>query len=376
MRNLISFQIKYPLRNLSRNRKRGILTTSAFIGAIVISFALLQTNSSISGTFAGYFDDQINWDIKTEFHGFQDDTIIDLMIEDYAELSNIEPLFEMGVEPVNNPELSVKIRGLEPNSELIEIDLQKGRWFSNDTALEGIMSSYIAEPLEIEVGDSFEFWFLNQLVEINIVGICRDLDAHISCYMNLPALEQILGFTPINSALLEVRNLTDDELNNLILNLNREPTIQFAIEKSTYEEQMQQMVSSQTMIVTVMIALGLIISFLTIFVTGYISIIERDREIALLRVFGFNKKQIVGHIIIELGVLSMFAVGFGFLIGGEGLGRLLITIISEMFFELEVYRNIGDYLLVFGFSAICIGVSLYPGISLIRKQKLATSIQE
>ncbi|MHA1619552.1 MAG: ABC transporter permease, partial [Promethearchaeota archaeon] len=64
---LLPIQIKYPLRNISRNRKRGILITAAFIGAIAISFALIQTQTSITGTFNNYFDDQIHWDAQTRF---------------------------------------------------------------------------------------------------------------------------------------------------------------------------------------------------------------------------------------------------------------------------------------------------------------------
>ncbi|MHA1356438.1 MAG: ABC transporter permease, partial [Candidatus Heimdallarchaeota archaeon] len=45
-KSLLSISFKYPLRNISRNRARGVLITSAFIGAIAISFALIQTQTS------------------------------------------------------------------------------------------------------------------------------------------------------------------------------------------------------------------------------------------------------------------------------------------------------------------------------------------
>ncbi|MHA1672945.1 MAG: ABC transporter permease, partial [Promethearchaeota archaeon] len=88
---LLPIQIKYPLRNISRNRKRGILITAAFIGAIAISFALIQTQTSITGTFNNYFDDQIHWDAQTRFDFYKSETEIDLIFGEYDFIKDYEP---------------------------------------------------------------------------------------------------------------------------------------------------------------------------------------------------------------------------------------------------------------------------------------------
>jgi ABC-type antimicrobial peptide transport system permease subunit len=375
--DFIPFQLKYPLRNLSRNRRRGILTTLAFIGTITISFALLQTESSVDKTFENYFSNQIKWDMKTQFNNFQTEESVEMFGDNFSEISIIEPYLQLGGEPVSNPELSVQLRGLIPDSKLILIDLEEGELFSNETAPEGIIASYVAKPLNLQVGDEFEFYAAAQNFSITIVGICTDLDAHISLYMTLPAIEEILGYPLINGALIEIQTPIDsEELDDLILRINEENGVQYAILKSVYENRMKQMVDSQIVIVSVMVAVAFIISFITIFVIAFISVLERSREIALQRVFGFSKLQILGQILIELSLFVIIALLVGIFIGGESLGALISEIISEFFFEVETYRDISNYTIIIAFSIGCILLSTIPGINLLRTQNLAVSIDE
>ncbi len=372
-------QITYPLRNISRNRKRGILITCAFIGAIAISFALIQTQTSITGTFNNYFDDQIHWDVQTRFDSFKSDADIELIFEDYAFINSYEPYLDGDTEILDQPEYGLNIRGFIPNSALYSIDLKEGALFSNDTAQEGIISSYSAKPLGLEVGDYFEFMLLGAEFRIKIVGIARDLDIPNSCFMLLPAIEETVGFSAINGALIQLDNeesFDSADYENFLFELNENPKIQYAIEKETYENQMLQMINTQLFIVQVTIVLALMISFLIIFVTSFISIIERKREIALQRSFGFKKNQILVQIFIEMGILISLAVLFGIIVGGEGLGRLLQFFIGKFFFKLDFVYFWGDYVSIIGFATGCVLLSTFPGINMLRKQNLATAIIE
>jgi len=139
---------------------------------------------------------------------------------------------------------------------------------------------------------------------------------------------------------------------------------------------MVHMVNTQLFIVKVTIILALIISFLIIFVTAFVSIIERTREIALQRTFGFQKFQIFFQLILELGFLIFLAIIFGIALGGEGLGRMIQFFIGQFFFKLDAVYFWGDYLIILGFAAVCVILSTLPSIRMLRKQKLATAIIE
>ncbi|MHA1121772.1 MAG: ABC transporter permease [Candidatus Heimdallarchaeota archaeon] len=378
-KSLLPISLKYPLRNISRNRARGTLITCAFIGAIAISFALIQTQSSINGTFDNYFNDQIHWDVQTRFDSFKTEVEIESVFENYTFVKNYEPYIHGNAEIPDTPDFGLEIRGLQNNSSLFSLNLEEGTLFSNATAQEGIISSYSAKPLELEIGDYFNFSSFGAEFRIEIVGIVRDLDVPNSCFMLIPAIEETIGFSAINNAFLQLHNMdsmSSEALDSILLDLNENIGIQYAITKDTYEARMVHMVNTQLFIVKVTIILALIISFLIIFVTAFVSIIERTREIALQRTFGFQKGQIWFQIILELGFLITFAVLFGIAVGGEGLGRLIQYFISQFFFKLDSIYFWGDYLLIIGFAIGCVLISAAPSIRLLQKQKLASAIIE
>jgi ABC-type antimicrobial peptide transport system permease subunit len=158
--------------------------------------------------------------------------------------------------------------------------------------------------------------------------------------------------------------------------LNEDSEIRCAILKDSYEARMVHMVNTQLFIIKVTIVLALVISFLIIFVTAFVSIIERTREIALQRTFGFQKSQIFFQIVFEIGMLIVIAALFGIGVGGEGLGRMIQYFIGQFFFELDSAYFWGDYLMIIGFSIVCVFLSTLPSINILRKQKLATAIIE
>jgi len=355
------------------------LITSAFIGAIAISFALIQTQTSINSTFNNYFDDQIHWDVQTRFDSFKSEVEIQDIFDEYSFIKSYEFYLSGNAEIANQPEYSLDIRGLQPNSSLYTINLKEGSLFSNDTAQEGIISSYSAKPLGLHVGDYFEFKMLGTEFRIKIVGVARDLDIPNSCFMLLPAIEEKIGFPVKNGAFLQLtdRSTVDSSTyESFLFELNENSEIQYAVEKDTYEARMLHMVGTQLFIVQVTIVLALIISFLIIFVTAFVSIIERTREIALQRTFGFRKSQIVAQIFLEIGILITLAVIFGIVIGGEGLGRLIQYFIGKLFFKLDFVYHWTDYISIIGFTTVCALLATLPSINLLQKQKLATAIIE
>ena len=378
-KSLLSISFKYPIRNISRNRARGVLITMAFIGAIAISFALIQTQTSINGTFDNYFNDQIHWDIQTRFDSFKSMADIETMFENYSFIESYEPYLSGNADIPDRSDYGLEIRGLQPNSTLYSLNLEEGTTFTNATAQEGIISSYSAIPLGLEVGDHFNFSMLGAEFNIEIIGVIRDLDIPNSCFMLIPAINKTTGFSAIDNAFIKVDNmesLSTEEIDSILLELNEDSEIRYAITKDTYETRMIHMVNTQLFIVKVTIILALIISFLIIFVTGFVSIIERTREIALQRTFGFQKPQIWFQIILEMGFLIGLAVIFGLAVGGEGLGRLIQFFIGKFFFKLDAVYFWGDYLLIVGFAIGCVILSTLPIVQILRKQKLASAIIE
>lgn len=362
---------KYPIRNISRNKSRSILTFLAFAGSIMLSFSLIAAQSSVNSTKETYFSEQIQWDVKTVFRSsFTPTTFQNL--SNLPGIIDVEYYLETVVQSEDYLDNLVYLRGIETNSTMCKIDLQDGSPFTNSTSKEIIMSIYVAERIGLRVGDEFSFWFSGLEINTTIIGLSRDLELTVTIYMQLSALEDIMGYSPYNGMFL---NVVADELPSVIEQLNRHEDVAYAFKKDTFENRIQNLIKSQTIIVNVMVFLGFLTSFLAIFATTFISSIEREREYALLRVFGFSSAQILGQLLFEIFLLCTFAllIGLGL---GNGLAFYWNSILSSIFFTVDLYQNQLNYLISVGFAVISMLISIFPAFRLISKQVLAKAIEE
>ena len=362
---------KYPIRNLFRNKGRSIMTFFAYAGSVMLAFSLIVAQFSVFTTKDVYFSEQVGWDVKAVFNpGFNTTTFSTL--SNSSGIEEVELYLETLVQSENNLEGLVFLRGIEVNSSMVGIDLKEGNLFTNSTAREIIMSEYVAEQLGLEVGDPFNFRFYGQQINTTIVGLNRDLELTLSIYMQLEAMEEILGFSPHNAMLLKV-NPNDTESVIEEFNINQE--VSFALTKLKMAERINNILSSQTIIVNVMVTLGFMVSFLAIFATSFISSIEREREYALLRVFGYTSMEILVQLFIEIMILCVMSLILALTLGNF-LALYWNSIISSIFFTIDLYQSWLNYLIASGFAILAVSVSIIPAFQLIIRQNLAEQINE
>ena len=364
-------QFKVPLRNVSRSKMRSILTVLAFSGSIMLSFSLINTQTSLSATQDEYFT-KLTWDVQSVFNT-QDysDSIYEELRENEAIVTS-EPFLKLNVQFFEQVEQMTNLRGFMSNTTLNEIDIQEGCSFSEEIKDEVILSQYSADKLGYTVGDNCSFWLFDHQINVTIVGLSRTMDMPIAMYVQLETLEDIFGFMPINGMLVEVQ---DDELDDYMDDLNENPDVQFAIKKAKFVVQIRQVIASQTVIVNIMVVLGLVVSFLSIFSTTLIIVIEREREYALQRVFGFSTWQILTQIFLELMFLVVIALGLGYL-SGNYLSIYWKNLVARNFFSVDSYFIWTDYALLFIFALGASVFSLLPEYRSLQSQCLAEGIKE
>jgi ABC-type antimicrobial peptide transport system permease subunit len=224
----------------------------------------------------------------------------------------------------------------------------------------------------LDVGDTLSFTLLGYEINTTIVGLCRDLELVFSMYIQLSTLEDILGFSPHNGMLLKVDS---NEKSAVIEELNNHEEVAFALSKEKFETRIFNLFQTITIIVNVMVFLGFLVSFITIFATTFISSLEREREYALLRVFGYTSANILGQLLFEIFILCIFAMVIG-LTTGNLLSVYWNSIISSLFFTIDLYGAWKDYLFSGGFALMTIIISILPAFQLIIRQILAEQIKE
>jgi putative ABC transport system permease protein len=115
----------------------------------------------------------------------------------------------------------------------------------------------------------------------------------------------------------------------------------------------------------VVTAIAVIVGFLVIFQSMYTAVLERTREIGILKSLGSSKLQIVGVVLRETAVMAVAGVGLG--IAGTYLIRTVLLHSTTMHFEITGRWLIQGTLIAFGGALIG---ALYPAWMAARKDPI------
>lgn len=207
------------------------------------------------------------------------------------------------------------IRGMEPGGDiqrLLDANLRP-------VALppDGILlTDFLARLLDVRVGDHVVVEVLegNRPVrEATVAGLVKEYIG-VSGYMDLAALNRFMQEGPtLSGAYLSVDSA---QLQSLYEQLKGMPRIAGVAERMQEIRNFNR-VMNETMLFFTYVAtvFAVIIAFGVIYNSARIALAERGRELASLRVLGFTRAEI-GYILLgELGILTLFAIPLGLLLG-------------------------------------------------------------
>jgi putative ABC transport system permease protein len=184
----------------------------------------------------------------------------------------------------------------------------------------------------------------------------------VAAYMDLAALNRLARSGPaISGAYLMTDGRADGQLNLLLRKRSRVTAIlsherAIAVLMESYNRSIR--------IVTSILALSAgIIAFGVVYNSARISLSERDRELASLRVLGFTRAEAAYIMLGELALLTLAAIPVGLLIGAlasVGLGKLLETDL----YQLPVIISRGTY----GLAAVVVLVAALLSALIVRQR--------
>lgn len=180
-----------------------------------------------------------------------------------------------------------------------------------------LISEKLAEMLDVKPGD--------QLVmevqegrrpsrEVTVRGLITDY-AGLTAYMDIDALRRLMqeGRTVSGAHLSVDAGRWNDFLEAVktiprIANLGITSSLQQSFRKTTAE--------SITLIQSIYFTFSMIVAFGVVYNSARISLSERSRDLATLRVVGFTSREVAGVMIGELVMLTVLAIPLGLWIGG------------------------------------------------------------
>ena len=192
-----------------------------------------------------------------------------------------------------------------------------------------VLSNKLADLLDLRVGDSAEVDILEgarKHARLDVVAIAAE-HVGLSAYMNAPALAQLTGEP---GTLTAIQGMVDRSMQARLLQRLKEIPAVATI--STRDQAItalrETMAKSMTIVIDFYIGLGAIIAFGVVYNAARISLSERGREFASLRVLGFTRGEVTYILLGELALLIVAALPIGCVLGywlGWGMSRAMET---------------------------------------------------
>jgi putative ABC transport system permease protein len=386
MANIIPSRIlRGSIKNLTRNRTRSILTVIAFTLAITFSGSLVYTHQSIGHTIDRYYQDRVHFDLEvnTGFISSPQVTIDSLMTLDtnnngIPDITAIEPYIEYIISFTDQPERLAFLMSFARDTQMFEVTdntISEGSWFRRNSS-DIVISRYVAGTLGVKLGSQFSFTFLGFMVNGTVTGITNELMVSAAIMADINYLSYLANQTILANKLL-LKFEEGVNIQDIQDNLNKhDPNVVLALHKDFYKKRFSSLASSQTLIIYMMVTLGLIVGFVSVFTTLLIAIAEREKELGLLHVYGHTKSELIMQIIFEGIIIGILSIIPSLLLSRITAENIWMEIVNESLFEMNSYYpySISILLVIFGFVSILI--SVVPSFIFTTSKKLAEIIRE
>ena len=344
----ISFLYKVSIRNIFRDKKRFLMMVIGVSGCT----ALLIAGIGIRTTVALVADHQFNEISLYDFNVIFSKNMTDSRRSDFLEYMNEEA----GIGPdqvffMHRAEVTVERSGgsfdvtcsaAEPENFGRFIDLHDG---SEPVAFPGDGEVVIVRKLNhdygIKEGDRITIRDGYREAELTVSGVC-DNYVYDTVYMSLDTYEKAFGRkADIKSALVrmepaesdsEAAALSDTEIRDAATSAaNYENTAAVSVTLDV-RESVAKMMESLDMVVYVVILSAALLAFIVLYNLTNINITERVREIATIKVLGFNQLEVSQYVFRENLFLTAIAAVVGIPLGRWLLRFVIDNIVVKMIY--------------------------------------------
>lgn len=227
-----------------------------------------------------------------------------------------------------------------------------------------MLTDKLSNLLDVAEGDSLQVEFLEGRRPVVNVPVTRIVKQYIgmAAYMDRSALNRILKEGPVINALnLQTESTSEDALFEA---LKKTPSMLGLMSKKSALQSFYDIVrrNMDTMIVAY-IAFASVISVGVIYNAARISLSERARELASLRVLGFSKGEVAYILAGELALLTWAALPLGAFFGYQ-LAAFMVAQFDTDLFRLPFYIHPSTY----GYAAIVVMASAFvSGAIVVRR---------
>jgi putative ABC transport system permease protein len=356
---------------LFRYKKRALLTSLGVIFASAILLVALSMKDSIDFMIEQQYSNIQNYDIKIRFSNLiSTEELND--IRNIGHIKDIEPILETGVEISNGWRTKqVGFTALVKNPQMYRALDKDGNIISlpNNGLL---ISEKLAEILGIKLNDNVDVKFYfpgKEKKEMVVKGIVVQY-LGLSTYTSMDNLNNLLGEGTIaNTAVL---NLDDIKFENEVKDKLRDiPGVASLESKTDSLNALLKAMGAMGASIGVYITLAGILLIAVLYNIATINIFERQRELATLKVLGFNNNEVKKLIFTENYIITIFGMIIGLPVG-KWLGAYLMKSSSTDAYTIPYVIEFKTYIIAIILTLL---FTVITNLTLIRKIKALDMIE-
>lgn len=206
-----------------------------------------------------------------------------------------------------------------------------------------VLSAKLAEVLNVKVGDGLRVEVLEgkrPVRAVPLVGLAEDF-AGVAAYMDIRALNRLLEEGDvITGATFSVDGARRGEFFRALKGVPRVSWV--AIKDSLRANFRETTAASIGVIQTIYLVFATVVAFGVVYNNARISLAERARELATLRVVGFSRREVGAVLVTELVILALLAVPLGLLVG-TGFATVILHQVNTETVRLPLVLTLGNY---------------------------------
>jgi putative ABC transport system permease protein len=320
------------LRQVARWPGRSFITATGIGMSVAVLVVSMQWLDAINHMVDVYFLDAQGQDLSVAFGEPRSSEVT----RDLARLPGVlttEPMRSVAAKMRSGwREQREAVQGLPAHQELYRVYDAQGR--ALDLPPDGIViSTMLAKLLDVGVGDRITVEVLEGRRPVFEVPVVETFETYIGspAYMEIGALDRLMRERPSVTAVhLRVDASERPALFRELRNLPRVTSV--TVKEAAVQTFRDTMAKTITIFVSFFIVFSCSLAFGVTYNAARISLSERGRELATLRVLGFTRAEISYILLGEVALLTFVALPLGCLVG-----YLLASLIVHAF-ETELYR--------------------------------------
>lgn len=271
-------------------------------------------------------------DVMVTFHESLPRTVVN-EIQHLPGVLRVEPFRALPVRLVSGSRSRrLAVMGLDADRQLM--NLFNTQQLQQPLPEQGLLiSEKVAQVLDVQLGDQVQMNVMEgrrPVIWVQVTGLIRDFGG-MNAYMPVEQIHQMMDQSPVASgAWLQVDR---GKQTALYQSLKTTPGISgVAVKEASIQSFNDTIAENQMQIQAFNILFACVIACGVVYNTVRISLAERARELATLRVLGFTVAEVSAILLGELALITAVAIPVGLLIGN------LLTWLTTLGMQTEMYR--------------------------------------